>query len=1377
MPPTTVPRAAVRFGFPVLATVLLTTVPAGRLLAAPGQTGHGLGRGNHPGSLESVEQAPYDEAPTAGSPAPSRTQAPASTEPLHVMSTFFVTTTADTGGGSLRAAIVAANSNPGLDQIHFLIVPGGAQTIAPAAPLPEITDPVILDGTTQPGFSGTPIIELTGVSAGPNAIGLVVKGGNSTIRGLVINRWATTGSGGYGIVLDMGSNNVVEGNYIGTDLSGVLPQPNAVNGIAIFGTSTANVIGGLAPQARNVISGNTSSGIQVGTGSAGGNTIRGNYIGLSAFGSSSLPNGGNGVFLNAPGNVIGGTVPGAGNVISGNALPGIFIGLAAAGTVVQGNYIGTDATGMFDIGNLQNGINIDRAPNNIIGDSTGAGRNVISGNQFPAVYVFGAAAIGNQVQGNFLCVDRAGTGALGDGNGIVLDGASGTRVGGTTPAARNVIGGTPNVGIAVINGATGNVIVGNYIGTDSSGVAPLANLKGVVVNNCPGNFIGGHNAGEGNVISGNSQFGVELRNAGATANRVFGNRIGTTASGSINMGNGSHGVVLCLGASMDSVIGNVVAFNHGVGVYDSSGTNNVIRRNAIFENTGRGIDLFPLGLSPNDSLDADAGANELQNYPVLDSASVSNGETRVFGRFNGRPDRTYVLEFFSSDAVDPSHFGEGQTYLDAEVVHTDLAGNAILDVTLPAQSLNKFLTATATDSLSGTTSEFSQGLCLKDTDGDGIWDCWETEGWGIDVNSDGVIDLDLYARGARPGHKDIFVEVDAMIGHVPQDAVLQMVESAFGAVPNSLLQNPDLNPGIALHCRPLDESDVPSQDLPSMWSDFDAVKTARFGTVAERSSPNRYYILKSKRLVYRYGLWGRTFCTGNDTLAGGVAELANGLGGNDFLISLGSRGPCGWRDTADVSLRAGVFMHELGHTLGLGHGGVDDVQFKPNYYSVMNYAWTTPLRKWQAPGSWRLDYSRAGLPALNEAALHEPSGLMVPSGVFPVVTVPYTDAQKVVRQARLEPGAKVDWSGDGTIGTFVAADINLLTYGKVSCGDGAVDSTVSADQVLVGSSDWSRIKYNFRNSPAWQGVLARCGPVPAVALASGSVLEEAPLQEPTRQMLEAMTDLPSPRPQGHFVMDGLLDVPAQLLDSNAGISLYAAYQAGQLYVATGAAPAQDGDVVVFLSDTPGALRSAPLGKAGQAGAWKSFLWNATSDNTTEWADDSGVPYSSVVVDTAAGIAEGVVDVGLLFGSYPEVLYLAVGKYAGTPGGALLAQVPAGNGDANLDGSEYLEFVPTAVSVPPPAIGPRIQLGPIQPNPAVGVVRAALTLREPTDVDVAVQDVSGRRIATIARGTLAAGRHELLWNASAGSGHRPPGVYFLVVRALGQTEASRIILLR
>src|SRR5882724_4279089 len=135
--------------------------------------------------------------------------------------TFLVTTTADSGPGSLRQAIMDANANPGVDTINFNIPPGGVQTITPLSQLPSISlfGPTIIDGTTQPGYAGTPLVEINGATAG-SVSGLIIRGTGNTVRGLVINRFAGTG-----IFLDS-SGNTIEGNYIGTDPTGTIALGN-----------------------------------------------------------------------------------------------------------------------------------------------------------------------------------------------------------------------------------------------------------------------------------------------------------------------------------------------------------------------------------------------------------------------------------------------------------------------------------------------------------------------------------------------------------------------------------------------------------------------------------------------------------------------------------------------------------------------------------------------------------------------------------------------------------------------------------------------------------------------------------------------------------------------------------------------------------------------------------------------------------------------------------------------------------------------------------------------------------------------------------------------------------------------------------------------
>ncbi len=197
-----------------------------------------------------------------------------------------------TGECTLRAAIQEANALGGLDTITFNILPGGVQTITPGSQLPTITSPVVLDGTTQPGFAGTPIIEINGSGAGFFAMGLLVTAGGSTIRGLAVNRFV--GANGFGIFLDGGVGNVIQGNYIGTDVTGTVDLGNSYDGVAMV-NSSGNLIGGPLPSQRNVISGNNRYGVSIGN--TGGNTVQGDFIGTNAAGTGALGNSSHGVWI------------------------------------------------------------------------------------------------------------------------------------------------------------------------------------------------------------------------------------------------------------------------------------------------------------------------------------------------------------------------------------------------------------------------------------------------------------------------------------------------------------------------------------------------------------------------------------------------------------------------------------------------------------------------------------------------------------------------------------------------------------------------------------------------------------------------------------------------------------------------------------------------------------------------------------------------------------------------------------------------------------------------------------------------------------------------------------------------------------------------
>lgn len=235
------------------------------------------------------------------------------TQALEMQATFTVTNINDSGVGSLRQAILDANANAGTDTIVFNIGTG-FQTIKPLTPLPVITDPVILDGTTQPGYATTPIIIIDGLNTvGTFSYGLRITAGNSTVKGLVINNFRN----GSAISLANSGGNIIQGNFIGTDPTGLLRRYNN-SGISI--DSPNNLIGGTNLAERNLISGSLFSNIGIG-GTGNNNRIKGNFIGTNVNGSGSLETGGYGVeILNAfnTGNIIGGSEPGAGNLISGN---------------------------------------------------------------------------------------------------------------------------------------------------------------------------------------------------------------------------------------------------------------------------------------------------------------------------------------------------------------------------------------------------------------------------------------------------------------------------------------------------------------------------------------------------------------------------------------------------------------------------------------------------------------------------------------------------------------------------------------------------------------------------------------------------------------------------------------------------------------------------------------------------------------------------------------------------------------------------------------------------------------------------------------------------------------------------------------------------
>jgi hypothetical protein len=366
-----------------------------------------------------------------------------SVEPLEnrmLLSTFTVINTLDTPAnsnyippGSLRDAVTRVNADkqPGIDTINFAIG-SGVQTIKLGYyALPGIRHSVVIDGTSQPGFAGTPLIELDGTTAfGNGGSGLTISAGNSTVKGLVINRFR---SNGIQLTGPKGGD-IIAGNYIGTDVTGTVALGNGGNGVDVYyspNNTIANTIGGTTAATRNLISAN---GFHYGGGAgvfvnSSGNIVEGNYIGTDVTGTRALGNSGAGVSVfGFTGNTIGGTTAATRNLISGNGvgngqvgyLPGSFSGVlvtGGSGNIVEGNYIGTDVTGIQAIGNHDAGVYVATnqygfggTGNTIGGTVPGAGNliayndgdgvrvNMASGNAIHQNSIFGNGGLGIDLQ-------------------------------------------------------------------------------------------------------------------------------------------------------------------------------------------------------------------------------------------------------------------------------------------------------------------------------------------------------------------------------------------------------------------------------------------------------------------------------------------------------------------------------------------------------------------------------------------------------------------------------------------------------------------------------------------------------------------------------------------------------------------------------------------------------------------------------------------------------------------------------------------------------------------------------------------------------------------------------------------------------------------
>jgi hypothetical protein len=644
--------------------------------------------------------------------------------PPAVPLTNIVTTTADFGPGSLRAAMYYATDHPG-SIVKFNIptsdagYSNGVFNIHLTGHLPPLaTNGMVIDGSTQPGFTGNPLIFVDGSQIIPETFtsnsGLLIYSASNQVKNI-----SFSGFNWNGLTLEFAdaTNNTIAGCWLGLDATGTNAAPNAFQGILFVQGAGHNFIGGTNALARNVISGNAQYGLWMSDSNTTANTVLGNYIGTDASGSLAVPNafGGIGMFYNSVGHVIGGTNALARNVISGNLGAGIWLaGSGVSNDIVQNNFIGTDAAGAVALPNDFAGIRVESgATGNLI---TG---NVISGNTSEGIRLIGTGTTANVVQGNFIGMDLTGTNALPNGfAGVTIySGATSNLIGGISAIARNLISGNQGYGLFISDaGTSNNFVLGNFIGPDVTGTNAVGDGGfGIgIFSSASGNFIGGTSAGAGNLISGNPGFSYGIAMGGVSGNVVQGNLIGTDPTGTNALANGFANVALWGGSTGNFVggtgagAGNVIAFSGGYGVvvYDPGTTNNSIRGNSIFSNSYLSIDLNGDGVTLNDTGDGDTGPNDLQNFPVITNAFGYAASTIVSGTLNSLANRTFFIDVYRNASADPSGYGQGQFYVGTASLTTDSSGNGNFSLTnFNGNYAGQFITATAT-AASGDTSEF-----------------------------------------------------------------------------------------------------------------------------------------------------------------------------------------------------------------------------------------------------------------------------------------------------------------------------------------------------------------------------------------------------------------------------------------------------------------------------------------------------------------------------------------------------------------------------------------------------------------------------------------------------------------------------------------------
>lgn len=560
---------------------------------------------------------------------------------------YIVTNTNDSGTGSLRNALTQCSNTAGPHTINFNIpatdagynAQTGVWVIAPSSTYPYIqTSNVTIDGTSQTTYGG---------DINPYGPEIVIDGSD------IVD---------YGFRFMNASHATVKGLCICrfTEAAQFYNSPYS-----------------------------TVTSCYVGT-DATGSTAMGNYIGLEFISGSDLC-------------TIGGTTVADRNIISGNEHIGIRL-LDVRYCTVSANLIGTDRTGTYAIPNAD-GMSMEGAVQLCtIGGLTEAERNIISGNLDYGLPLFGVGATENIIIGNYIGTDITGTHAIGNTYGVLCDdGSYSNRVGGPSPQERNIISGNVGYGVFLYNNGTSrNLIQNNYIGTDHTGLQAVPNTAGIIIDG-----ISYSNIIDSNIISGNLQSGIGINITGSDSNRIVRNRIGVNAANQ-PLPNGMDGIRISQGPVGTQIGGsaseaNIIAHNGACGVYitNPSCVRNRISCNSFYNNGFLAIDLYQPGVSPNDAGDLDGGANNLLNFPVIQSVIYNQSSHTLSGTLDSPNPSTIEIQLYVA-VVDHSAYGEGKTYLKSVIPTASGSWTA----TVEGYPSNTYFTALSIDP-SGNTSEFS----------------------------------------------------------------------------------------------------------------------------------------------------------------------------------------------------------------------------------------------------------------------------------------------------------------------------------------------------------------------------------------------------------------------------------------------------------------------------------------------------------------------------------------------------------------------------------------------------------------------------------------------------------------------------------------------